>query len=160
MNFLTCGLLSLCLGCSIAVSPASLSDDSELLGTAESMEPLSTDSVDQTQLFTVMQVGLTCPGDGLVGGSARNVFTLFSTTVTTYVYLYSSYFETDDWSQMTFEASAYIYDLDQGEILTATATTNGETKYWLAYAKYRCNNDDWQYVQSDPVLFDGDGNPI
>ena len=59
---------------------------------------------------------------------------------------------------MTLVASNYIYDLDQGETLSVTASTEGRQSFWKARARYKIDNKPWQERLSETVLFDKDGN--
>ena len=59
---------------------------------------------------------------------------------------------------MTLIASNNIYDLDQGETLSVTASTEGRQSFWKARASYKIDNKPWQERLSETVLFDKDGN--
>ena len=96
--------------------------------------------------------------NGTVTASVKNKFTLFSSTVTVNLELYRSYDLQDSVSSMTLITSNNIYDLDQGETLSVTASTEGRQSFWKARARYKIDNNPWQERLSETVLFDKDGN--
>lgn len=171
MNIITSGLLCLCLGCTLVTPLGTINEDNSVSTPIE--EAASVSMIDETgndllsvseegiqpRLFTTLFVSITSSEteQGTIIGSVKNIFTLFSTTVTVYLYLYSSPTQTDDIAEMTLEASNYIYDLDQGNTIYAVGKTNGQKKYWISFVKYRCNNGDWDFGQSDMVLYNADG---
>ena len=61
---------------------------------------------------------------------------------------------------MTLESRSYIEDLNIGKTIETRASTGGETKYWMARARYRVNSSDWAEKVTSLWLFDGDGNVI
>ena len=75
--------------------------------------------------------------NGTVTASVKNKFTLFPSTVTVNLELYRSQKYEDNVSAMTLVASNYIYDLDQGETLSVTASTEGRQSFWKARARYK-----------------------
>lgn len=93
-------------------------------------------------------------GNGKVWASVKNKFTLFPATVTVYIYLFSSDTYCENYQDMTLVAQNYIYDLDQGNTVTATASTNLQQKYWKYRAYYQIDNKGWQENISDTLLFD------
>ncbi len=96
--------------------------------------------------------------NGTVTASVKNKFTLFPSTVTVNLELYRSYDLQDSVSSMTLITSNNIYDLDQGETLSVTASTEGRQSFWKARARYKIDNKPWQERLSETVLFDKDGN--
>ncbi len=96
--------------------------------------------------------------NGTVTASVKNKFTLFPSTVTVNLELYRSYDLQDSVSSMTLIASNNIYDLDQGETLSVTASTEGRQSFWKARARYKIDNKPWKESLSETVLFDKDGN--
>ena len=96
-------------------------------------------------------------GNGKVWLTAKNQFTLFPSTVTVTVELYRADTYQEDFANMTLVASNYIYDLDQGETLTATASTDGKQSYWKAKGRYKRDSSDWVEVVFDTVLFNANG---
>ncbi len=94
---------------------------------------------------------------GQVMITVRNKFTLFPATVTVNLELYRSDTYQEDFLNMTLVATNYIYDLDQGETLTASASTNGKQNYWKARAYYKVDKKDIQEYISDTKLFNADG---
>ncbi len=96
--------------------------------------------------------------NGTVTASVKNKFTLFPSTVTVNLELYRSYDLQDSVSSMTLITSNNIYDLDQGETLSVTASTEGRQSFWKARARYKIDNNPWQERLSETVLFDKDGN--
>ncbi len=108
-------------------------------------------------IYTDLQFALNGE-NGTVTASVKNKFTLFPSTVTVNLELYRSYDLQDSVSSMTLIASNNIYDLDQGETLSVTASTEGRQSFWKARASYKIDNKPWQERLSETVLFDKDGN--
>lgn len=109
--------------------------------------------------FTSISITINC-GDRKVWATAKNSFTLFPSIVQVYVELYYSYEFEENYQYMTLVAKEYIGDLDQGNTLTVTATTNGETLYWKARVNFKRDNNVWKEQVTDTFLIDGDGNYI
>lgn len=83
---------------------------------------------------------------------ANNVFTLFPGKVQTKVYLYSSETYTEDYTQMKFEASNYINDLDQGESISARVDLYGQ-RYWRGRTLFLVDNDkEWKSLETETCL--------
>ena len=108
-------------------------------------------------IYTDLQFALNGK-NGTVTASVKNKFTLFPSTVTVNLELYRSYDLQDSVSSMTLITSNNIYDLDQGETLSVTASTEGRQSFWKARARYKIDNNPWQERLSETVLFDKDGN--
>ena len=108
-------------------------------------------------IYTDLQFALNGE-NGTVTASVKNKFTLFPSTVTVNLELYRSYDLQDSVSSMKLIASNNIYDLDQGETLSVTASTEGRQSFWKARASYKIDNNPWQERLSETVLFDKDGN--
>lgn len=108
-------------------------------------------------IYTDLQFALNGE-NGTVTASVKNKFTLFPSTVTVNLELYRSYDLQDSVSSMTLIASNNIYDLDQGETLSVTASTEGRQSFWKARASYKIDNKPWKESLSETVLFDKDGN--
>ena len=108
-------------------------------------------------IYTDLQFALNGE-NGTVTASVKNKFTLFPSTVTVNLELYRSYDLQDSVSSMTLITSNNIYDLDQGETLSVTASTEGRQSFWKARARYKIDNKPWQERLSETVLFDKDGN--
>ena len=156
MKLLISALLALCMGAAIAAPAAVAADASE-----DAAEPTAiAESAVEPRLFTTLRADLLpcTPETGFVTGTVVNSFTLFPTTVTVNLYLYSSLNNTVDFSQMTLEAHAYIYDLDQGHTLEASASTNNEAKYWVVLVQFQTNGGDWKIIQTDPIFCNADGS--
>lgn len=60
-------------------------------------------------------------------------------------------------SEMSFN---YKNDLDMGNSLETTSSTNGQTLYWMACVQYRENNGAWQEMTTETRKFDGNGNVL
>ena len=117
-------------------------------GDGEGVEPLG--------LYTDLQFSLHGE-NGQVQASVKNKFTLLPSTVTVNIELYRSDSFKESVADMTLAASNYIYDLDQGKTITATASTDGKQSYWKARAYYKVDNKPWQETFSETVLFTADG---
>jgi len=89
--------------------------------------------------------------DNTIRAQANNVFTLFPGRVQTYVYLYSSETDTDDYTQMKLEASNYISDLDQGHSIYARVSLYGQ-RYWRGRTSFLMDNKtEWKTVETETV---------
>ncbi len=99
-------------------------------------------------------------GNGDVWATVKNEFTLFPATVTVYLELYYSYEYRESYTQMTYSGEAYIYDLDMGETLQYSASTEGKQRYWKARIHYKVDSDDWKEELTNTALFDEIGNHI
>ncbi len=95
--------------------------------------------------------------NGEVWATVKNKFTLFPSTVYVIVQLYSSETYQDSWQNMTLVCQNSITDLDQGNSITTSASTNGEQKYWKARAYYKIDNKAWQEKTTETWLMNGDG---
>ena len=125
--------------------------------------PCSETNVSETEvsprLFTTLNLGIG-GAEGAVRGNVTNTFTLGFSTVRVYVELYSSYTYQESYTAMTLESRSYFEDLNIGKTIETRASTGGETKYWMARARYRVNSSDWAEKVTSLWLFDGDGNVI
>lgn len=96
----------------------------------------------ESRLFTALSLNLTTENK-TVYARVRNDFTLFSSTVIVYVYLYSSNTYSELVENMTLEDSNYISDLNIYETVSASKAINGTEKYWRARTRYKIDNDPW-----------------
>ncbi len=99
-------------------------------------------------------------GNNQVWATAKHDFSIFSTTVEIYVYLYYSTFLTTDYTDMTLAASAYTSNLARGSSISATAATDGEQRYWISRMYYKIDNKDWESRVVRPVLYSSTGELI
>ena len=134
-------LVTVCIGAGVPRKEAS----------AAEAEPLG--------LFTKLSLSLD-GGNGDVWATAENEFTLLPATVTVYLELYYSKSYQEDYRNMIYVGQNYIYDLDQGETLQYSASTEREQRYWKARIRYKVDSDDWKEKVTTTVLFDGAGNYI
>ena len=107
-------------------------------------------------IFTKISVSI-YGGDGRVWATAKNDFTLFPSTVQVYVELYYSSEYHESYKDMILAERNYIYDLDQGHTIQAYGSTNGETLYWAARARYKADESEWREVLTDVIRCDGAG---
>lgn len=110
-------------------------------------------------LFTKLSLALD-GGNGNVWATVKNEFTLFPATVTVYLELYYSYEYRESYTQMTRSGQVYTYDLNMGETLQYSASTEDEQRYWKARVYYRFDNDPWKEKLTNTALFDEIGNHI
>ncbi|MBR2967460.1 MAG: hypothetical protein IKC35_01620 [Clostridia bacterium] len=110
-------------------------------------------------LFSIISLSMNV-NDGQVTATAKNDFTLFTSTVRVYVYLYSSTTNQDSYINMSLESGNYIDDLDMGESISASAAINGVKRYWQARIYYKVDNKDWTEKLSNVWLIDVDGTII
>ncbi len=71
-----------------------------------------------------------------------------------------SYDYQESYKNMILANKTYIADLDQGKTLTASASTEGETRYWQARMYYRIDNGSWEEKMTGTYLVDGQGNNL
>lgn len=64
--------------------------------------------------------------NGNIIATAKNDFTLFSSKVQVYIYLYSCYTYRDSYTEMVLVQQYYISDLNMGKSISVSASTNGE----------------------------------
>lgn len=138
------GFLLLC----IALQSLSFAACGGAGNSGEGVEPLG--------LYTDLQFSLHGE-NGQVRASVKNKFTFLPSTVTVNIELYRSESFKESVADMTLAASNYIYDLDQGKTMTATASTDGRQSFWKARAYYKIDNKPWQETFSETVLFTADG---
>lgn len=112
------------------------------------------------RILTKLVVQVYSPEEGYIGAAVTNQFTLFPSTVPVELWLYSSYTSTTDVTQMTEEGYRTIADLNMGDSLTIQRSTNGEQKYWCAYAIYHVDNNQQEVFQTETVLFSATGMPL
>ena len=151
-------LLSIC----IVFVLCSVNDSFYFAETIDSNEYVSEDenvlgTPDTPNLFTTLSISID-GGNGYVIATAKNDFTLFSSTVYVIVQLFSSYTYQENYQNMTMVASDYTLDLDMGDTISVSSSTNGEQKYWLARIRYKVNNGSWKEKDTGPVLCDANGD--
>ncbi len=99
-------------------------------------------------------------GNGQVWFSVKNKFTLFPSIVMVHVELYRSDTYRESYTEMTLVASNYIYDLDQGNTISAVYQTNGKQSYWKGRAYYKIDSASWNEKLSATILFNADGKAV
>lgn len=107
-------------------------------------------------LYTDLQFSLDGE-NGKVTASVNNRFTLFPSTVTVNIELYRSDVYREDFAFMSLAASNGVRDLDQGETVSASASTEGKGGYWKARAYYRVDNKPQQEKISETIYCSADG---
>lgn len=105
-------------------------------------------------IITKLNLNIDFIGDS-AEAKVKNTFTLFPATATVYVYLYYSADYTDDYTAMTELASNYIYDLDMGKTLTASASTVNRGGYYLARMRYKIDSREWKESVTDVYYREG-----
>ena len=98
--------------------------------------------------------------NGRIHAWAKNIFTLFPSIVPVYVELYSSTTYQDSCAAMKLETYAYTSDLDQGEQIETSISTNGQQKYWKARARFRLDGSDWAITETATLLYNAAGEVI
>lgn len=99
-------------------------------------------------------------GDGNVTAKVKNTFTLFPSTVWVYVELYSSETYQESYTSMSLVAINSTKDLNMNKSISATASTNGESRYWQARMRYKFDSNDWISKVTSTYRYDGSGNLI
>ena len=117
------------------------------------------ESIEARGIFTNLSLYL--DGDnGTISAIVKNQFTLLPAQVRVYVELYCSDTYQDSYEKMELVLRNYTADLNMGDTISVTASTNGETKYWLGRINSRMDNNDWQTKTTGCFLFDGNGNLV
>lgn len=147
------GILSTCLGLS-AIAPLAMGNSLK----ASPVPETTTYNEVEPRALTALVIDIYPAPDGQIRAQVQNTFTLFPTTVSVALYVFTSPTYTTDITQMTQENYAYIHDLDMGQTLTIDTPTNGEKKYWMAYMWYQCGTDSRKSGHSDVKLFNADGS--
>ena len=107
-------------------------------------------------LFVTVSISIN-GGNGQVWTTAQHEFSLFSTTVEIYVFLYYSTTFTTDYQDMTLACYSYASNLGRGDTLTATASTGGEQRYWIGRMYYSIDNREWESRIVGPKLYSSTG---
>ena len=98
--------------------------------------------------------------ESTVYARAKNTFTLGSSTVQVYVYLYTSPTYEEDYKNMTLESENYIGDLNMNKVIETTAQIDGVQRYWRAVCRYKLDKKDWVTKQTSTYLIDVNGNVV
>lgn len=107
-------------------------------------------------LYVVLRLALTSDGD-VIYSTVTNTFTLFPSTVYVIVELYYSEEYYESYSDMTLAARNTIADLDQGESISASASTGGKQLWWQARMRYKKDNDTWKEMYTNSYEYAADG---
>ena len=122
-------------------------------------EPIENNEVTPYGLFTNLTLSID-GGDGKVWATAKNKFTLFSASIPVVVEIYSSDTYQESYTNMTLESRNYINNLKMGQTVTATASTNGQQKYWKGRMYFNIDNKGWDEDVTTTWLCDPNGFPI
>ncbi len=98
--------------------------------------------------------------NGEIWAKARNTITIGSSIIKVRVELYSSTYYEEDYTQMTLRSGASIGDLNIFKSIETRSPTNGETLYWVARMRYKCDDEPWEEVCTGPNKFDGNGEVV
>lgn len=120
-------------------------------------EEIVTDEEISPYALTNIRVGTTADSE-YVYAHAKNTFTLFSSTVPVFLYLYASAVATPNIEEMTLMASNYITDLDMNKEITCAAR-HDEQLYWCAHVIFKASGQT-KTVTSAPVLYGVDGTKL
>ena len=110
-------------------------------------------------IFVTLSINMS-GNNGVITATAKHDFSLFSSTVPVYVYLYSSYSYQQSYEDMTLVGSNYISDLDMGDSITVSASTGGIQKYWKARMYFKIDSGSWQEKTTNTFLYDANGNEV
>ncbi len=122
---------------------------------ADTAEPLA--DAEPYGVFTKIDLDLGSNGTE-VFAEAQNTFTLGKSTVSVYVFIYSSPTYQESYKDMTLENQKYIYDLDMGKSVRTSAPINGVQRFWRARMMYKLDNKDWVSKETVSLLVDVNGN--
>lgn len=99
-------------------------------------------------------VNISINGDeNTVWTTAKHEFSIFSSTVIVYLYLYCSDTYQESYTNMTLVSSNYSSNLTLGNSITASGSTGGVPKYWLGRMYYKIDNGNWQESVTGAELF-------
>ena len=110
-------------------------------------------------LFTNLTLSID-GGNGQVWATAKNKFTMFSSSIPVVVEIYSSDTYQESYTNMTLESRNYINNLKMGQTVTATASTNGQQKYWKGRMYFNIDNKGWDEEVTSTWLCDANGYPV
>jgi len=99
-------------------------------------------------------------GNGQVWAIAHNKISIFASSVPVIVEIYSSDTYQDSYTNMTLESRNYINHLKSGKSITATASTNGQQKYWKGRMYFNIDNKGWSEEVTSTWLCDANGYPV
>ena len=116
-------------------------------------------AAEQRALFALLNFYME-GSDGEVRAVAKNMFTFLPGTIEVQVELYSSVEYQESYTDMQVERRMYIGDLNQGKSLVASASTDGEQRFWTARMIYEIDTAGKEERIVGPWLFDADGNRI
>lgn len=122
-------------------------------------EDASYNEVSSRGIFAKIQVSIYVENSRVIA-KVENVFTLGSSIIPTYVELYTSTDLCSFVHDMTLVSRKYDSDLDMGESMTVDATGRGEQKYWVALARYKVDNSNWEEIYTRYIIVDADGNYV
>lgn len=123
----------------------------------ETVENIASEEEITPYAMTKIEIGTTADST-YVYAHAKNTFTLFSSTVPVYLYLYASTYATPNIEEMTLMASNYITDLDMNKEITCSAR-HTEQLYWCAHVIYSASGKT-KTVTSAPILYSVDGTQL
>lgn len=123
---------------------------------AEEMEAVH----DTRGLFANITCNVHGDGSGNVIAEAKNEFTLGTSTIITYVYLYRSEVYVDSIEDMELVGYAYSPDLNIFQSINVSESTSGRQSYWAAKLRYKFDTKDWVETNTPIILFDKYGNAI
>ncbi|MDE7076189.1 MAG: hypothetical protein K2O62_02580 [Clostridia bacterium] len=128
----------------------------------ETCQPVTTEKVSNEEeispyAFTKIAVGTRSDSE-YVYAYARNTFTLFSSNVPVYLYLYASTVATPNIEEMELISTNYITDLNMNKEITCSAR-HTEQLYWCARAIFTASGQT-KTVTSAPVLYGVDGTKL
>ena len=116
-------------------------------------------SADAEPYGLLTRLSLNLGSDGTnVWADAHNDFTLGKSTVSVYVFIYSSPTYQESYKDMTLENQKYIYDLDMGNSVRTSAPINGVQRFWRARMMYKIDSKDWVSKETVSLLVDVNGN--
>lgn len=110
-------------------------------------------------LFTKMTLGIKGE-NGVITATAKNSFTMFNSVIWVFIELYSSTNYQESYTNMELMAIDNIRDLNMGNSISVSVSTNGETRYWQARMRYKFDNNDWVAKTTSTFLYDGNGNEL
>lgn len=85
---------------------------------------------------------------------------MFNSVIWVFIELYSSTNYQESYTNMELMAIDNIRDLNMGNSISVSVSTNGETRYWQARMRYKFDNNDWVAKTTSTFLYDGNGNEI
>ncbi len=126
---------------------------------AQASEETPEEMVEPTGLYTVVTVSIVGE-NSRVKATATYKYSIFDSTVSIKLYLYSSATYLSSYRGMRLDGTASHSKLPKYDSISCDAPTKGESRYWCARIIYTIDGGDQEELCTDVVHIDGAGNLI